>query len=255
MPDISAGIAPELTALLSPLINLMVLIVFGWTGIRCTNRLILDVIQEAGVNTNFKKFLSNLLTQAGVVSALLLSIEIPMVQLQVPATSVPGTVLWDVYYGTCYLSTGFSIQGVCSSVLALAYIQGLDSAGALNFLAHAPDVIGFTISSMALAAYLLILQTTLYFILTASSYYMVIYIFVASFVCVYNITSAWVILTKFENKEVTKEQKRARTVLLGMAKTRTWGDWISSCFKKTVTTPIVQSQVGFARPSVDESTT
>ena len=201
-------------------------------------------LEEADKGTNFKDFMTNVLTQAGVVSALLLSIEIPMVQLPVPEGFVRGTVCWDVYYGTCFLSTGFSVQGVCISVLALGYIQGLDRAECLNFLARSPDAIGFAISTMATAAYLLIIQTTMYFVITTSSYYMVIYIGIAALICIYNITTGWRAFSTFENQKITKDERRARKRLLGLEHERSWMDWLSS-IKSKPQNAVEASAVGF----------
>jgi hypothetical protein len=232
MPDFSADIPPELALILSPAINFAALVIIGTLGMRSTNKITSDMVVEAEKETNFKHFTANVLTQAGVVSALLLSIEIPMTQLAIPDGFERGTVMWDVYFGTCFLSCGFSVQGVFVSVLGLGYIQGLSSEECLNFLANYPESIGFAISTMATGAYLLILQTTLYFVITASSCYMVAYVLLAAVICIYNITSGWIAFSSYENKNITPEHRMARKKMLGLEKSRTCADWISSWKKR-----------------------
>ena len=245
MPDISVYLSPELHTILSPVVNFAILVVVGYLGVRSTNRIALDLIEEADRKTNFKTFMSNLLTQAGVVSALLLSIEIPMVQLDVPVGFARNTLLWDVYYGTCFLSTGFSVQGVCCSVLVLAYIQGLDNKECFHFLAHSPDSIGFAVGSMAIAAYLLIIQTTLFFIITASSYWMIIYIGIAGGICLFNITTSWKNFSRFKSGIVTPEERSARRDVFGLGKSRGWADWFKAGMSDGPHATVKPDQVGF----------
>lgn len=228
MPDFSVGLDPELAAILAPVINCAILAAVGYKAMKSTTTVAWDMVEEADANTNFKLFMTSLLTQAGVVSALLLSIEIPMFQIQPPGGAQQGTLLWDAYYGTCFLSAGFSVQGVCSSVLSLAYIQGLNNSQAFAFMVANPDAIGFAIGSMAAAAYLLILQTMLYYIITAPSYYMIIYIVVAGAVCLGNITSGWRGMSLFKNGEVSSAQRDARRAILGGGAPNTFRSWASS---------------------------
>lgn len=131
MPDFSEAISEEITLYLSPIVNVVLLTAIGYIGITQTNRISREVIVEADSKTDFKQLMSSVLTQAAVVSALLLSIEIPMLQLQVPNGFRDGTLLWDVYFGLCFLSCGFSIQGVITSVLGLIYIRGLSPSDSL----------------------------------------------------------------------------------------------------------------------------
>src|SRR5215217_5889142 len=115
MPDFTQDVSPELTNYLSVGICFVILIIIGRFGMYLNHRIVLDMFEEAENNTDFKLFLGNILKQAGVVSALLLSIEIPMLQLELIPSN---TILWNVYYGLCFISTGFSIQGVFVSVMA-----------------------------------------------------------------------------------------------------------------------------------------
>jgi hypothetical protein len=232
MPDFSEELSPELAILIAPSVNLLILSIVGMLGMRSTNRITSDMIVEAEKDTNFKSFTATILTQAGVVSALLLSIEIPMTQLAIPDGFIRGTLMWDVYFATCFLSCGFSVQGVIVSVLGLGYIQGLNAEECLNFLANYPDSIGFAVSTMATAAYLLVFQTTLYFVITASTLYMVAYILFAAAICIYNITTGWIAFSSYENKNVTQELRAARRRMLGLEKSRNCYDWLMSWRKR-----------------------
>ena len=103
--------------------SFFLLFLFGYGGLKTGSLIAVDVLQEMSEGTELRKLISDTLTNAGVVSALVLSVVIG--QMQVESPNDPPTIAWDVYVGCCFLSAGFSVEGVVSSCLGVMYTQHL----------------------------------------------------------------------------------------------------------------------------------
>jgi hypothetical protein len=185
----------------------VLLFIFGYGGLKTSSIIAADVVEEMSEDAELKKVIGDALLNAGVVSALVLSIVIG--QMQVESPTDPPTIAWDVYVGCCFLSAGFSVEGVVSSCLGVMYTQHLTERQCRKFFLQMPHVLGFPISCMIISSLQLILQSVMYVSLVTEQY-MPIYTGIAGSICLFNILSGWAEFSKWQNTDIDDETRKNR---------------------------------------------
>lgn len=222
--DFTESLTDEsLLNILTPCISFSILILFGVGSLKSTSMLAASVLEEMSENASMKEFVSSSLTNVGVVSALVLSIVIA--QMQVDSPHSPATMGWNVYVGSCFLSSGFAVQGVVISALALLYLQGLDEAQCRSFISRLPHAVGFPLSNMVVASLLLILQSILYVGLVGNTTVWM-YSVIAGGICFFNVFKNWNDFASFRNTDVPLEVRQQRRRAMGVGKTVGFLDWL-----------------------------
>ena len=217
--------APEETAIaliVAPLVAVIILVIAGYAGIKLTTKLAADVIEEMSDGTNFRIFVMNTLTNVGVVSALILSIVIGMMQVEKPdGLRLASVICRDVYVSVCFLAAGFSVQGVVTCAFGILYYAPLSEGEQKRLFVSHPDTIGFPISCMFVCSLLLILEAIIY-VSVVGIPTMAIYTFLAGLICFYNCISGWLLLSRYKSTEVSDELRKQRKSFLQNGTLQGW---------------------------------
>jgi len=159
----SSGTGKTVGLVVAPLASFLLLGIFGYAGIRLTGDLAADIVEEMSEGMDFKQFVQSTLANVGIVSALILSIVISMMQVDKPdGLTVPSAICWEVYVAVCFLAAGFSIQGVVTSAFGIMYFSQLSEIENKKVFVCHPETIGFPVSCMAVCSMLLILEAIMY---------------------------------------------------------------------------------------------
>jgi hypothetical protein len=104
----------------APVTAFIILVIAGYGGIKMTSLLAADVVEEMSESMNFREFVVDTLANVGIVSALILSIVISMMQVEKPdGLPLSYAISWEVYVSVCFLAAGFSVQGVVTSAFGI----------------------------------------------------------------------------------------------------------------------------------------
>ena len=122
----SSGTGKTVGLVVAPLASFLLLGIFGYAGIRLTGDLAADIVEEMSEAMDFKQFVQSTLANVGIVSALILSIVISMMQFDKPdGLTVLSAICWEVYVAVCFLAAEFSSQGVVTSAFRILHFSQL----------------------------------------------------------------------------------------------------------------------------------
>jgi len=122
----SSGTGKTVGLVVALLASFLLLGIFGYAGIRLTGDLAADIVEEMSEAMDFKQFVQSTLANVGIVSALILSIVISMMQFDKPdGLTVLSAICWEVYVAVCFLAAEFSSQGVVTSAFRMLHFSQL----------------------------------------------------------------------------------------------------------------------------------
>jgi hypothetical protein len=183
-----------------------------------------DFFQESHDDVKVKSIMHNTLANAAIVSALILSIVISMLQADCPPHADEESVAWRVYLGMTYISAGFSVQAVVASSIILMYTEPLCEEDAKVYLKEDPKCLGYPVSCMAVASLLLCLQACLYCCIGMNSSTLAVFIGILVASPIINVTIQWRNCTIFKaptrssNKEMSDDEKQKVELVVIMQK-------------------------------------
>ena len=172
-----------------------------------------DLIEEMSNGVSLKENMRTGFKNAGIVSALLLSIDVNMMQINCPYGGNGQTISWQLYQGSCFMSAGLSLQSVVASSVGLMYTSGFSEYQNKVFLLKNPGQISYSIACMIVASILSIFQTTLYMTFSSGPY-MFTFVPIAASLVVYNLYTSWLLCSAFKNSEISESHRENRKKLL-----------------------------------------
>ena len=114
----------------------------------------LDVLEERDESQDIKKSIKESLSNVGLVSALVLSISIPMLQFDIEDKSAN---LAFVYASSITASVLYAASATCLSAFAILYFGQLPTSAVAGFIMQDPRIVGYPLLSLVMSvAYMLI---------------------------------------------------------------------------------------------------